>query len=99
MGFKPGVLTTGNSFDYTSEDMVRMEEGLANVKDMEGAAVAWACHQCGVPCMGVKSVTDYVDSPCGGDQFMANFATAGEALQKAALGVVEFCNGKTIADL
>ena len=76
-----------------------MEEGLANVKDMEGAAVAWACHQCGVPCAGIKSVTDYVDSPCGGDEFMANFAAAGEALQKAAVGMIEFYGGKSMAEL
>jgi len=99
LGFKPGVLTTGNSFDFTSEDMERMEAGQANVKDMEGAAVAWACQQCGVACLGIKSVTDYVDTPCGGDQFLANFATAGEALQRAALGMVGFYDGKTIDEL
>ena len=79
--------------------MERMEAGQANVKDMEGAAVAWACQQCGVACFGIKSVTDYVDTPCGGDQFLANFATAGEALQRAALGMVGFYDGKTMDEL
>ncbi|CAM9236345.1 unnamed protein product, partial [Phaeothamnion confervicola] len=45
LGFKPGVVTTGNSLDHTPKDDEIMDSNNASVKDMEAAAVAWACEQ------------------------------------------------------
>eukprot|EP00958_Prasinococcus_capsulatus_P029047 scaffold7246_cov410-Prasinococcus_capsulatus_cf.AAC.8 len=54
LGMKEGICTTGNSLDATEEDMKRMEELGAHVKDMEGGAVSYACAVHEVPFMGVK---------------------------------------------
>lgn len=51
---KEGVCTTGNSLDATEEDMKRMNEMNAHVKDMEAGAVSYACAINDVPFMGIK---------------------------------------------
>merc|ERR1712166_1117796 len=101
-GFKSRGATIGDVYlvtEFRRHDRRIPLPGYKQFADGVIAAVAWACQQCGVACLGIKSVTDYVDTPCGGDQFLANFATAGEALQRAALGMVGFYDGKTIDEL
>lgn len=61
------------------------------LKDMEGAAVAFVCSLLGIPCLLVKSVTDLID---GGentlDEFLRNLAHASEELSKANVRIVEY---------
>ena len=92
---KMGVCTTGNSLDKTEEDDRRMKANQASVKDMEAAAIGWACELHETPHFGIKVVTDIVDGehPTQ-DEFMANLAAAAESLQKALPKVIEEVCGK-----
>lgn len=56
-----GKITTGSSFDITPEDERMIEENGGELKEMEGAAVAFVCHMMGVPCMLLKAVTNLRD--------------------------------------
>eukprot|EP00955_Chlamydomonas_euryale_P083324 363838-Chlamydomonas_euryale.AAC.4 len=61
LGFKAGVISSGNSLDYTDKDMaIMLEHGVA-VKEMEAAAIAWVCDLYHKPLLCVKAVTDIVD--------------------------------------
>jgi len=61
LGFKSGVVTTGNSLDATDTDRAVMASNDASVKDMEAAAIAWVAELAQVPFFGLKVVTDLVD--------------------------------------
>ena len=89
LGFKTGLCSTGNSLDFIKDDDLRMADAV--VKDMEGAAVAWAADLAGnVPVLGIKVVTDLVD---GGkptqDEFLANLSAASHSLQDALPRVLD----------
>ena len=56
-----GIVTSGNSLDYTREDMDAMVAAGAAVKEMEASAIAWAAHLFGTPMFALKSITDIVD--------------------------------------
>lgn len=58
---KLGRLTTGDSLDLSEADARQIAASGANVKDMEGAAIAWVANLFGVPFVGLKSITDLVD--------------------------------------
>jgi len=100
LGLKAGVVSSGNSLDYTSEDMERMVEHSTAVKEMEAAAVAWAASLFDCPMFCIKSVTDIVD---GGrpaqDEFLENLHKAADALQAIVPKVLEFIAGKKYSDL
>jgi len=100
LGFKSGVVTTGNSLDATETDRTVMASNDASVKDMEAAAIAWVAELAQVPFFALKCVTDIVD----GDQptheeFMQNLGTAAASLQASLIAVVDYLVGKTAADL
>ena len=61
-----GIVSSGNSLDYTKEDMDVMEQHGASVKEMEAAAIAWAAHLHACPMFALKAITDIVDGahPC-----------------------------------
>mmetsp|Transcript_5258 Transcript_5258/g.13240 ORF Transcript_5258/g.13240 Transcript_5258/m.13240 type:complete len:287 (-) Transcript_5258:3611-4471(-) len=100
LGFKTGVVSTGNSLDKTEECDKRMVENDASVKDMEAAAIAWSCALLKTPFLGVKVVTDIVDGDVPTqDEFLANLATAAKSLQKALPEVLDAVVGKTCVDL
>lgn len=89
LGFKLGVVTTGDSLDESPQDRERILASGAAVKDMEGAAVAWVADLHGVPVTAIKAVTDLVDHPTPtGTQFMTNLATATESLELAVMGLL-----------
>lgn len=89
LGFKLGVVTTGDSLDESPHDRERILASGAAVKDMEGAAVAWVADLHGVPVTAVKAVTDLVDHPTPtATQFMANLTMATSALKLAAAGLL-----------
>ncbi len=89
LGFKLGVVTTGDSLDESEPDRERILTSGAAVKDMEGAAVAWVASLHGVPVTAVKAVTDLVDHPTPTvTQFTANLGMATAALRLAAVGLL-----------
>lgn len=100
LGLKAGVVTSGNSLDYTAEDMARMVEHEAAIKEMEAAAVAWAADLFACPVFCLKSVTDIVDGDRPAqDEFLENLHQAAAALQRVVPQVVEFIAGKHLSDL
>lgn len=52
------IVSTGNALNPVAEDFRNMQREGAVLKEMEGAAVAWVAGLHGVPCAGVKSVTN-----------------------------------------
>jgi 5'-methylthioadenosine nucleosidase len=52
------IVSSGNALNPVAEDFRIMRENGAILKEMEGAAVAWVCALHGVPCGGIKSVTN-----------------------------------------
>ncbi|KAL4423462.1 hypothetical protein ABPG77_005414 [Micractinium sp. CCAP 211/92] len=100
LGLKAGMVTSGNSLDYTAEDMARMVEHEAAVKEMEAAAVAWSADLFGCPVFCIKSVTDIVDGDRPAqEEFLENLHKAAEALQHTVPRVVEFIAGKRLSQL
>jgi 5'-methylthioadenosine nucleosidase len=100
LGFKTGVVTTGNSLDATDTCRKEMLTNDASVKDMEGAAIAWVAEYANIPFIAIKCVTDIVD----GDQptheeFMANLSTAAASLQVSLINTVEYLIGKENSNL
>lgn len=91
LGFKSGVVTTGNSLDATDIDRQIMQDNDASVKDMEAAAIAWVCEQAEKPFFALKIVTDIVDGTVPtNEEFMANLGKAAESLQKNLMSMVDF---------
>ncbi|KAL0422840.1 UNVERIFIED_CONTAM: 5'-methylthioadenosine/S-adenosylhomocysteine nucleosidase 1 [Sesamum latifolium] len=97
---KVGKLSTGDSLDMTSQDAAVILANNATVKDMEGAAVAYAAELLKVPVIFLKAVTDIVDGdkPTS-EECLQNLAAVVAALDKAVTKVVDFINGKTFSEL
>lgn len=84
LGFKMGKVTTGSSLDMQPCDLDIITENHGELKDMEGAAVAFVCSLFKVPILFVKSVTDLCDSGAETfEEFSRNLAAASEALRHA----------------
>jgi 5'-methylthioadenosine nucleosidase len=100
LGFKEGVVTTGNSLDAHDVDRKIMTENEASVKDMEAAAIAWVCEQSNTPFFAMKVVTDIVDGGVAThEEFMANFEKAGQSLQTNLMRMMDYMVGKGVAEL
>lgn len=85
-----GKVTTGSSLDMQPCDLEIIEQNGGELKDMEGAAVAFVCSLLNVPCMLVKSVTDLLDGGVNTlEEFRRNLAHASEELSKANIRVIE----------
>lgn len=100
LSLKSGVVSSGNSLDYTDEDMKRMVEAEAAVKEMEAAAVAWAASLFDCPMFCIKSITDIVDGDRpAAEEFLENLQKAAEALQDVVPRVLQFIALKKISEL
>lgn len=100
LGLKQGVVSSGNSLDYTDKCMEIMAAHNVAVKEMEAAAIAWVCSMYRVPLLCVKSITDIVDGDrATADEFLENLHSAAASLQKALPLVIDFMSGKQLADL
>ena len=55
------MVSSGNSLDYTEQDMTFMLSNKVAVKEMEAAAVAWVASLFQTPMFCLKSITDIVD--------------------------------------
>ena len=55
------MVSTGNSLDYTEQDMIFMLSNKVAVKEMEAAAVAWIASLFQTPMFCLKAITDIVD--------------------------------------
>ena len=84
LGFKMGKVTTGSSLDMQPCDLSIITENGGELKDMEGAAVAFVCSLFKVPVLFVKSATDLCDSGAETfEEFSRNLSAASTALRHA----------------
>lgn len=90
LGFKLGKVTTGSSLDMQPCDEQIIRENHGELKDMEGAAVAFVCSLLHTPILFVKSVTDLCDSGAETyEEFSKNLALASENLRKANVEIIK----------
>lgn len=84
LGYKMGKVTTGSSLDMQPCDLDIITAHGGELKDMEGAAVAFVCSLYQIPILFVKSVTDLCDSGAETfEEFSRNLAVASESLRQA----------------
>ncbi|GER42308.1 5'-methylthioadenosine/S-adenosylhomocysteinenucleosidase [Striga asiatica] len=100
LNLKVAKLSTGNSLDTSPQDAAGIIANDATVKDMEGAAIAYLTDLLKVPTIFLKAVTDIIDGdkPTA-EEFLLNLATVTVELGQAAARIIDFINGKTLADL
>ena len=90
LALETGKVTTGSSLDLQPCDEVIIEREGGELKDMEGAAVAFVCSLTGVPVMLVKSVTDLCDDSAPTlEAFLKNLHLASERLAEVNRKAVE----------
>jgi 5'-methylthioadenosine nucleosidase len=74
LGLKEGVISTGGSLLSSLQENEQMIKNNAAVKEMEAAGIAEVAQMRGVPFIGLKIVTDLVDTDeCPQNQFTNNF--------------------------
>ena len=98
VGGKDGVVSTGNSLDWNEDDMRLMKANGATCKEMEAAAIGWACSLSGTPFFCLKAVTDIVDGdrPTH-EEFLENLGRAAQALQGAMVAAVGAIAGRPLS--
>ncbi len=66
-------LGTGDRFNDDIEDYKLLTDVLnADIRDMEGGAIAHACRHAGLPCYMFKAISDVAGSGSTGEQFVNN---------------------------
>lgn len=86
-----GKVTTGSSLDMQPCDLEIIMENGGELKDMEGAAVAFVCSLLNTPILFVKSVTDLCDSGAETfEEFSRNLAKASQALKETNIRVIDY---------
>ncbi|XP_042507066.1 5'-methylthioadenosine/S-adenosylhomocysteine nucleosidase-like [Macadamia integrifolia] len=100
LNMKTGKLSTGDSLDMSPQDEALIIANDATVKDMEGAAVAYAADLFSVPAIFVKAVTDLVDGdkPTA-EEFLQNMVAVTATLDQAVTNIVDFISGKCLSEL
>lgn len=90
LGLKMGKVTTGSSLDMQPCDLQIIQENHGELKDMEGAAIAFVCSLFHTPILFVKSVTDLCDSGAETfEEFSKNLALACQKLREANIRVID----------
>ena len=80
------MVSSSNNLGYSEQDMAQILENDAAVKEMEGAAIAWAAHLFKVPVLALKSITDIVDGDRPPqEEFLENLQKAALALKASLL--------------
>lgn len=70
------ALATGDRFNDSPADHDLLLRLGADVRDMEGAAIAQVCKYAGVPCVSVKAISDVYGNGSTTDQFLKNKSLA-----------------------
>lgn len=91
LGLPMGKVTTGSSLDMQPCDLEIIQENGGELKDMEGAAVAFVCSLLNTPILFVKSVTDLCDSGAETfEEFSRNLAKASQKLKETNIQVIDY---------
>lgn len=78
------TLATGDRFNDSEADYELITKALgASLRDMEGAAIAHVCMNCGVPCFSIKCVTNVAGLGSMTGQYMENRSRALARLSEA----------------
>lgn len=94
LGFKTGKVTTGSSLDMQPCDFQIIKDNGGELKDMEGAAIAFVCSLLGTPILFVKSVTDLCDNGAETfEEFSKNLSAASESLRIANQRIINHLLG------
>lgn len=90
LGFKTGIVTTGNSLDCTEKDLEIIKSYNGVVKDMEAASIAWIAQQYKIPFLTIKAITDIVDGEkATEEEFLHNLESASKILSKQTIRLLE----------
>ncbi|MGN0822649.1 MAG: 5'-methylthioadenosine/S-adenosylhomocysteine nucleosidase [Candidatus Gallimonas sp.] len=88
--FPRRALASGDRFNDSPEDYRLLRERLgADIRDMEGAAIAQVCKNAGVPFASVKSVSDIYGAGSTTEQFKNNLFRASERLKACMREITE----------
>lgn len=88
---KQGIISTGDSFDITDNDLLTMKQNNTAVKEMEAAAIAWVCLIHNTDFTAIKAITDFVDKPeTTSELFLKNLSIASISLKEKIVGIVEY---------
>lgn len=88
--FPERKLGTGDRFNDSPQDYRLLTEELgADIRDMEGAAIAQACMHAGVKCRIYKAVSDVYGSGSTTEQFKANLAKCADSLARGIKDIME----------
>lgn len=72
-GYEKKRLATGDRFNDSKTDYVALTEDFgADIRDMEGGAIAHVCKRAGVPCFSFKCISDIAGSGSTTEQFIKN---------------------------
>lgn len=76
-------LATGDRFNDDKKDYLLLTNELkADVRDMEGGAIAQVCRHANVPFYSFKVISDIAGSGSTTEQFLSNLALCGKAVEK-----------------
>lgn len=74
-------LATGDRFDDSEHDFLLLTELLnADIRDMEGGAIAHVCRHANVPCYSFKAISDVAGAGSTTQQFAVNLAMCAKNL-------------------
>ncbi len=96
LGVKTSKLSSGSSLEMCARDEEILKSHFADLKEMEGAAIAWIADKKKVPFIALKAVTDFIDHHESIEaQFLANLALASRNVQDAAIRTLGFLDGNS----
>ena len=97
LNLRLGVISTGNSLEYTEKDLEIMREYNGVVKDMEAASIAWVAEQFKVPFLAIKAITDIVDGEKPTEEeFLQNIHSASQTLCYETIRVLDYVSMNSI---
>lgn len=98
LNLRTGVVSTGNSLDFTQKDQEVMQSYKGVVKDMEAASIAWVSELHRIPFLAVKAITDIVDGEIPTEhEFIKNLNKASEILSIQTIRLLDYFSRNSIA--
>lgn len=93
-GFPLKKLATGDRFNDDRADFEFLTGTLgADIRDMEGGAIAHVCRHADVPCYSFKIISDVAGSGSTTEQFLSNIALCAKVAGESVCSIFEAVNG------
>lgn len=87
-GYQRKKLATGDRFNDDRRDYILLTDGFgADIRDMEGGAIAQACINAGVACFIFKAISDVAGSGSTTEQFTHNLEMCTDKLERNICGI------------